>query len=77
MAVKKSSSKSVKKTAATTAKAKPVATTAFRTPLTKSQLLTTLSETTGVPKKQTAAVPYQKRRGRRLYLAWPGEDQNP
>ena len=54
-ATKKSNTKSVKKPAAT-AKAKPAATTAFRTPLTKSQLLTTLSETTGVPKKQTAAV---------------------
>lgn len=56
MAVKKkSSTKSVKKPAAAV-KAKPAATTAFRTPLTKSQLLTTLSETTGVPKKQTAAI---------------------
>lgn len=56
MAVKKkSSTQSVKKTA-TTAKAKPAVTTAFRTPLTKSQLLIALSETTGVPKKQTAAV---------------------
>ena len=54
-ATKKSNTKSAKKPAATV-KAKPAATTAFRTPLTKSQLLTTLSETTGVPKKQTAAV---------------------
>ena len=52
---KKSSTPSVKKPAAI-AKSKPAATTAFRAPLTKSQLLTTLSETTGVPKKQTAAV---------------------
>lgn len=57
MAVKKkSNTQSVKKPAAMAAKAKPAATTSFRTPLTKSQLLTTLSETTGVPKKQTAAV---------------------
>ena len=57
MAVKKkSNTKSVKKPTALTAKAKPAITTAFRTPLTKSQLLLTLSEVTGVPKKQTAAV---------------------
>ncbi len=58
MAVKKkSNTTSVKKTTVPiAAKAKPVATTAFRTPLTKSQLLITLSEITGVPKKQTAAV---------------------
>ncbi len=56
MAVKKKSSTQSVKKPVTTAKAKPAATTAFRTPLTKSQLLTTLSETTGVSKKQTAAV---------------------
>lgn len=56
MAVKKKSSTKSVKSPAATAKAKPAATTAFRTPLTKSQLLTALSETTGVPKKQTAAV---------------------
>ena len=56
MAVKKKSSIQSAKKTAVTAKAKPAVTTAFRAPLTKSQLLTALSETTGVPKKQTAAV---------------------
>lgn len=56
MAVKKKSSATSAKKPIATAKVKAAVTTAIRTPLTKSQLLTALSETTGVPKKQTAAV---------------------
>ncbi len=61
MAVKKKSTTKTVKKAAPAAKAKTATapssrTTAIRAPMTKSQLLLTISESTGLSKKQTTAV---------------------